>query len=207
MKIAKQSVGMQKEAANFDKSWEKISGASRYQDLTDASVADRILSQEFGSLKRAGSYYDDGLSARTTTSGLKAYSADEYMDCMLRGSANIFNPDMISITEEILNSQQSTSAQAIEDSNHKREARASKHQSWEQKHSRSLREANVVSSRAHSILRTSSDSEHTSSFGMVDPSSLDARESLRLANINRAREQRLSIKKNIQEDIHIFITK
>lgn len=202
MKIAKQSVGMQKEAANFDKSWEKISGASKYQDLTDASIADRILSQEFGSIKRADSYYDEGLSARTTTSGLKAYSADEYMDCMLRGSSNIFNPDMIAITEEFLNSQQSTSAQAVEDQNHRREAKASKHQSWEQKHSRSLREANVVSSRAHSILRTSSDSEHTSSFGMVDPNTLDERESLRLANINQAREQRLAIKKNIQEDIH-----
>ncbi len=106
------------------------------------------------------------------------------------------------IREELLNSQQSTSAQAVEDQNHKREARASKHQSWEQKHSRSLREANVVSSRAHSILRTSSDSEHTSSFGMVDTDILDKRESLRLANINQSREQRLAIKKNIQEDIH-----
>jgi hypothetical protein len=70
------------------------------------------------------------------------------------------------------------------------------------KHSRSLRESNVVSSRAHSILRTSSDSEHTSSFGMVDTDILDKRESLRLANINQSREQRLAIKKNIQEDIH-----
>ena len=60
-------------------------------------------------IRRAGSTFDDGLNARTTTSGLKAYSADEYMNAMLSRSASIFNPDMIAISEEFLNSQESSS--------------------------------------------------------------------------------------------------
>ena len=72
-----------------------------------------MLSQEFGSIKRSGSFYDDGESARTTTSGLKAFSSEEYMDCMFRGSATIFNPDMVSISREFLNSQETTTEQAI----------------------------------------------------------------------------------------------
>lgn len=199
-KISKETIGLKKEASIFEKSWEKISGASMYQDYRSESIADRILSQELGAIKRADYGTDEGTNARTTTSGLKAFSADEYMDCMLRGSANIFNPDMIAISEEFLNSQSSSSEQSVVELQRRREAKASKHQSWEEKQINNLRKSQVVNNRAHNILRTSNDLEHTSQFGMVDPEVLDAREAQRVAMQNKNRESRLAIKKNIADE-------
>jgi hypothetical protein len=83
----------------------------------------------------------------------------------------------------------------------KREAKASKHNSWEEKKLNSIRQSNVVNSRAHSILRTSNENEFNSTFGMIDPDKLDERESLRVANQSKIREQRLAVKKNISEDM------
>ena len=120
---------------------------------------------------------------------------------MLSRSASIFNPDMIALSEEFLNSQDSSSAQAMLDQAQKREAKASKHNSWEEKKLNSIRQSNVVNSRAHSILRTSSENEFNSTFGMIDPDRLDERESLRVANQSKIREQRLAVKKNISEDM------
>lgn len=199
-KISKETIGLKKEASIFEKSWEKISGASMYQDYRGESIADRILSQELGAIKRADYGTDEGTNARTTTSGLKAFSADEYMDCMLRGSANIFNPDMIAISEEFLNSQSSNSEQSLVETQRRREAKASRHQSWEEKQINNLRKSQIVNNRAHNILRTSNDLEHTSQFGMVDPEVLDAREAQRVAMQNKNREARLAIKKNIAEE-------
>jgi len=199
-KISKETIGLKKEASIFEKSWEKISGASMYQDYRGESIADRILSQELGAIKRADYGTDEGTNARTTTSGLKAFSADEYMDCMLRGSANIFNPDMIAISEEFLNSQSSSSEQSVVELQRRREAKASKHQSWEEKQINNLRKSQVVNNRAHNILRTSNDLEHTSQFGMVDPEVLDAREAQRVAMQNKNREAILAIKKNIADE-------
>jgi hypothetical protein len=201
MKISKQNIGFTKEANSFSKSWEKISGPSLYNDLRQETVEDRLLAQDFSAIKRSGSFYDDGENARTTTSGLKAYSSEEYMDCMLRGSSNIFNPDMISISKEFLNSQESTTEQAVVEQQRLREAKASKHQSWEEKNINKIKKANVVNSRAHSILRTSSDNEFNSTFGMIDPESLDQRESMRIANQDRVRNERLSIQKNFQDQM------
>ena len=201
MKISKQNIGFTKEANSFSKSWEKISGPSLYNDLRQETVEDRLLAQDFSAIKRSGSFYDDGESARTTTSGLKAYSSEEYMDCMLRGSSNIFNPDMISISKEFLNSQESTTEQAVVEQQRLREAKASRHQSWEEKNISRIKKANVVNSRAHSILRTSSDNEFNSTFGMIDPESLDQRESMRIANQDRVRNERLSIQKNFQDQM------
>ena len=201
MKISKNNIGFTKEANTLAKSWEKISGASLYNDLRQESVEDRLLSQEFGSIKRSGSFYDDGESARTTTSGLKAFSSEEYMDCMFRGSANIFNPDMISISREFLNSQETTTEHAVVEMQRAREAKASKHNSWEEKNLNRIKKSNVVNSRAHSILRTSSDSEFNSTFGMVDPESLDQRESVRIANQERGRNERLAIQKNFKDQM------
>lgn len=201
MKISKQNIGFTKEANSFSKSWEKISGPSLYNDLRQETVEDRLLAQDFSAIKRSGSFYDDGESARTTTSGLKAYSSEEYMDCMLRGSSNIFNPDMISISKEFLNSQESTTEQAVVEQQRLREAKASRHQSWEEKNINKIKKANVVNSRAHSILRTSSDNEFNSTFGMIDPESLDQRESMRIANQDRVRNERLSIQKNFQNQM------
>jgi hypothetical protein len=179
---------------------EKISGASTYQDLRTDTIEDRILSQEFGAIKRADYGTDSGLNARTTTSNLKAYSADEYMSAMLSRSASIFNPDMIAISEEFLNSQSSSSEQSVVELQRRREAKASKHQSWEEKQINNLRKSQVVNNRAHNILRTSNDLEHTSQFGMVDPEVLDAREAQRVAMQNKNRESRLAIKKNIADE-------
>jgi len=200
--ISKQNIGFTKEANTVNKSWEKIQGASTYQDLRDTTLEDRILSQDFGAIKRAGSQYDQGESARTTTSGLKAFSSDEYMNAMLSRSASIFNPDMIAISEEFLNSQASTSEQSIIETQRAREAKASRHKTWEDKQINNLRQSSVVSSRAHSILRTSSDNEFNSTFGMIDPSALDNRESIRIANQEKIRIERMAIKKNIQGDMN-----
>lgn len=199
IKISKQQIGMQKEATSIQKSWEKISGASLYDDLRPQPIEERLANLQ-GGIKRAD-YGIEEDSVRTTTSGLKAFSNEDYMNAMLSRSASIFNPDMIDISNEFLNSQESTSAQALVNESQRREARASKHQEWESKKMNSLRESNVVSSRAHSILRTSAENEFNSSFGMVDPYSLDQREQLRVANQEKIREQRLAIKKNIADDM------
>ena len=199
IKISKQQIGMQKEATSIQKSWEKISGASVYDDLRPQSFEERLANLQ-GGIKRAD-YGIEEDSVRTTTSGLKAFSNEDYMNAMLSRSASIFNPDMISISEEFLNSQETSSAQAMVNESQKREAKASRHSAWEEKQMGSLRKSNVVSSRAHSILRTSSDSEYNSSFGMIDPVTLDEREKVRLANQEKIREQRLAIKKNVAEDM------
>ena len=200
IKISKQQIGMQKEATSIQKSWEKISGASVYDDLRPQSLEERLANLQTGGIKRAD-YGIEEDSVRTTTSGLKAFSSEDYMNAMLSRSASIFNPDMIAISEEFLNSQENTSAQAMVNESQKREAKASRHTAWEEKKMNSLRQSNVVNSRAHSILRTSSENEFNSSFGMIDPMQLDQREQTRIANQEKIREQRLAIKKNITEDM------
>jgi hypothetical protein len=200
IKISKQQIGMQKEATSIQKSWEKISGASVYDDLRPQSFEERLANLQSGGIKRAD-YGTEEDSVRTTTSGLKAFSNEDYMNAMLSRSASIFNPDMIEISQEFLQSQENSSAQAMVDTAQKREAKASRHQAWEDKQMGSLRKSNVVSSRAHSILRTSSDAEYNSTFGMIDPSQLDQREQMRVANQEKIREQRLAIKKNVAEDM------
>ena len=91
--------------------------------------------------------------------------------------------------------------QAVLEQSTRREAKASKHQAWEEKKLGSIRESKVVSSRANSILRTSSESEHSSQFGMIDPSELDKRESMRIAHQEKLRNDRFAIKKNIEEEM------
>jgi hypothetical protein len=190
---------MEKEATSLGKSWEKISGASVYEDLRSQTLEDRLASQEFGAIRRSDYGTDEGETVRTTTSGLKAFSQEDYLSAMLSRSASIFNPDMIDITQQFLESQESTSQQAMVDQAHAREAKASRHASWEQKQLSSIRESKVVTSRAHSVLRTSADTESNTTFGMIDPSILDQRESMRIANQNKVREQRLAIKNDKHE--------
>lgn len=199
IKISKQQIGMQKEATSIQKSWEKISGASVYDDLRPQSFEERLANLE-GGIRRADYGFEDD-NVRTPTSGLKAFSHEDYMNAMLSRSASIFNPDMIEISQEFLNSQENNSSQAMVNTSHQREAKASKHNAWEEKKMNSLRQSNVVSSRAHSILRTSNEGEYNSTFGMIDPNKLDERESMRIANQNKVREQRLAIKKNISEEM------
>lgn len=206
MKISKQQVGMTKEASNVAKPWEKISGASTYEDLTPSSIEESLFNN-LGGIRRSDYGVDEGLNARTTTSSLKAYSADEYMDAMLRGSASIFNPDMISLSEEFMSSQSNTSEQAVVEMQTSRQAKASRHSEWEEKAANSLRKANVLSTRAHSILRTSSDAEFSSQFGMIDPDSLDQRESMRIASQQKLREQKAEIRtakiKNMEDNAQL----
>ena len=200
-RISKQQIGMTKEATSLNKSWEKISGASVYDDLRPQSFEERLANLETGAIRRADYGYDNGDNARTTTSGLKAFSSEDYMNAMLSRSASIFNPDMIALSEEFLNSQETSSSQAMLEQSTRREAKASRHQAWEEKNLGTIRQSKVVTSRANSILRTSAEAEHTSQFGMIDPSQLDKRESMRLANQEKNREQRLAIKKNFDEEM------
>ncbi len=199
IKISKQTIGNQKTAETFSKSWEKIQGASIYEEPT--YNFDREELTGLNAIRRAGSEYDEGTNARTTTSGLKAYSADEYMNAMLSRSASIFNPDMIAISEEFLNSQESTSQQAMVNEAQRREAKASRHNAWEERQLNTIRKSSVVSNRAHSVLRTANEGQYSSQFGMIDTESLDNRETQRLAMQEKSREQRLALKKNHTEDL------
>jgi hypothetical protein len=200
-KIAKQTVGMQKEAQSFDRSWESIQGPSVYSEPTYSFKHEAEDSLNPNAIRRAGSTFDDGMNARTTTSGLKAFSADEYMNAMLSRSASIFNPDMIAITEEFLNSQESSSQQAMVNDAQRREARASKHSTWQDDKLNSLRKSSVVSSRAHSVLRTSNEGEHSSQWGMIDTDQLDQREFQKVAMQEKSRQSRMGVKKNHTEDL------
>jgi hypothetical protein len=200
-KIAKQTVGMQKEAQSFDRSWETIQGPSVYAEPTYSFRQESEDSLNPNAIRRAGSTFDEGLNARTTTSGLKAYSADEYMNAMLSRSASIFNPDMIAISEEFLNSQESSSQQAVVNDAQRREARASKHNTWQEEKLNSLRKSSVVSNRAHSVLRTSNEAEYSSQWGMIDPDQLDQREFQKVAMQEKSRQNRMGVKKNHTEDL------
>lgn len=205
IKISKQ-LGFEKTAEVKENSWERIQTATTYNETRALSFEERLAESgdfSINAIKRAGSSSDNGMNARTTTSGLQAFSADDYMNAMLSRSASIFNPDMIAITEEFMNSQSSTSEQSVADLQQKREASVSKHKSWEaskMKEIGSLRGSNVVSNRAHSVLRTNTASEYNGSFGMINVESLDKREAQRLANINSKREQKLALKMNRAED-------
>ena len=174
----------------------------QYDDLRPQSFEERLANLEPGSIRRSDYATDNGNNVRTTTSGLKAFSSEDYMNAMLSRSASIFNPDMIAITEEFLNSQAETSNQAVADLAQKREAKASRHNTWEEKQLNTIRKSNVVNSRAHSILRTSNDTESNSQFGMIDPNLLDARENMRFANQEKNRMDRLAIKKNNEENMN-----
>ena len=200
-KIAKQTVGMQKEAQSFDRSWESIQGPSIYSEPTYSFRNETEDSLNPNAIRRAGSTFDEGLNARTTTSGLKAYSNEDYMNAMLSRSASIFNPDMIAISEEFLNSQESTSQQAMVNEAQRREAKASRHNAWEERQLNTIRKSSVVSNRAHSVLRTANEGQYSSQFGMIDTESLDNRETQRLAMQEKSREQRLALKKNHTEDL------
>ena len=199
IKISKQTIGNQKTAENFTKSWEKIQGPSVYEEPKYNFNNEDLFGTN--TIRRAGSDYDEGMNARTITSGLKAYSADEYMNAMLSKSASIFNPDMIALSEEFLNSQESTSQQAMVNHAQRREAQATKHASWEERQLNQIRKSSVVTSRAHSVLRTANEGQHSSQFGMVDSDALDNRETQRVAMHEKSREQRLGLKKSHTEDL------
>jgi hypothetical protein len=58
-----------------------------------------------------------------------------------------------------------------------------------------------VSSRAHSVLRTSNETENSSQWGMVDPDQLDKREFQKVAMQEKSRQNRMGVKKSHTEDI------
>lgn len=190
VKISKQQIGMTKSASN-SKSWEKVEQAFTFNQFAEETLEDRLAS---GNFKKEDN--------TRTASNLQAFSPDDYMNVLMNHSSEIFNPEMFGISQEFMNSQQSESQQAIVDNAHRREAKAARHSAWEREAMDSLRKSQVVNSRAHSILRVSTDVESRSSqFGVLDPSELDERENMRVANQNRAREQKLAIKKKQHEDL------
>ena len=93
MKISKQQIGMEKEATSLAKSWEKISGASMYDDLRPQSFEERLSNLEPGSIRRSDYASDNGDNVRTTTSGLKAFSSEDYMNAMLSRSCLLYTSD------------------------------------------------------------------------------------------------------------------
>jgi hypothetical protein len=191
VKISKQQIGITKSASN-SKSWEKVEQALTFNQFAEETLEDRLASGNFNRVE----------NNTRTASNLQAFSPDDYMNVLMNHSSEIFNPEMFGISQEFMNSQDRESQQAIVDSAHRREAKAAKHSAWEREAMDSLRKSQVVNSRAHSILRVSSDVESRSSqFGVLDPSELDERENMRVANQNRAREQKLAIKKKQQEDL------
>ena len=196
-RIAKQT-GFNREASFKSNNWEKIQGPSLYNELRDLSFEERVA--ELETIKRSSYAYDDGDNARTLTSGLKAFSSEDYMAAMLSRSASIFNPDMIDIAESFKQSQEVTSQQAIVDQQQQREARASKHQSWESSKMNDLRKSSVVNSRGHNILRSSTEYAYDASFGAVDLKALDEREALRVSTAAQRRESKLALEKKSREE-------
>lgn len=204
-RIAKQT-GFNREASFKSNNWEKIQGPSLYNELRDLSFEERVAELEktaglsAETIKRSSYAYDDGDNARTLTSGLKAFSSEDYMAAMLSRSASIFNPDMIDIAESFKQSQEVTSQQAIVDQQQQREARASKHQSWESSKMNDLRKSSVVNSRGHNILRSSTEYAYDASFGAVDLKALDEREALRVSTAAQRRESKLALEKKSREE-------
>jgi hypothetical protein len=188
VKISKQTMGVTKTASN--KSWEKVEQASTFNQYAEDTLEGRLLSGQYGN------------DNSKTASNLQAFSPDDYMSVLMKNPQEIFSPQMFGIQDDFLASQEKESHQAIVNNQHRREAKASRHSAWEQNALESLRQSKVVNSRAHSILRVSTDVESRSSqFGVLDPNELDVRENMRVANQNRAREQKLAIKKKQQEDL------
>jgi hypothetical protein len=204
-KIAKQT-GFNKEASLKENNWEKIQGASLYNELRDLSFEERVAELEktaglsAETIKRASYAYDDGDNARTLTSGLKAFSSEDYMSAMLSRSASIFNPDMIDISQEFMNSQDKSSEQAIADQQQQREAKASRHKSWESSKLNEIRQSNVVTSRGHNILRSSAEYAHNGMLGAIDVNTLDSREAQRVAIAAQNRERKLALEKKASEE-------
>lgn len=203
VRIAKQQLGTHhKDEPEVDRSWEAIQSASIYQERRAMSVDERLSAleaEDFSphSVRRAGYGIDAGDTAREVTSGLKAFSAEDYMNVMLRGGSSIWEPDMYQVAESFMASQSSDSEQAIADAQQRRMARKNRHDAWENEKNEeigSLRKPTVLSGRAGSILRTAIEHEAAGNFGMMDFDELDAREANRIAMQNEQREQRLAFK-------------
>jgi hypothetical protein len=204
IKIAKQQRGLNRDASlkSEDRDWERIQGASVYQERRAMSIDDRLAQMEAEdfsphSVRRSGYGVDAGDTVREVTSSLKAFSPEDYMNVMLRGAASIWEPDMYAIAEAFMESQENESQQAIIDAQQRRMARKNRHDDWEREKSQqisSLRKPTVLASRAGTILRTAIENEAAGNFGMIDFDALDEREAQRIAMQNAQREQRLALK-------------
>jgi hypothetical protein len=209
VRIAKQQLGNHhKEEPAAERSWEAIKSASIYKDRREMDLDERLAAleaEDFSpySVKRAGYGIDASDSTREVTSGLKAFSAEDYMNVMLRGGSSIWEPDMYKVAESFMESQEQNSEQAIADASQRRMARKNQHDNWEQEKSAeisSLRKPTVLSGRAGSIVRTAIEQEAAGNFGMMDFDELDAREANRIAMQNEQREQRLAFKGKHMKD-------
>lgn len=204
IKIAKQQRGLDRDASleDEDRSWERVQGASLYQERRAMSIDERLEQMEAEdfsphSIRRAGYGIDAGDTAREVTSGLKAFTPEDYMNVMLRGAATIWEPDMFAVADAFMESQENESQQAVLDAQQRRMARKNRHDSWEQEKSDqigALRKPTVLSNRAGSILRTAIENEAAGNFGMIDFEALDEQEAQRIAMQNEQREQRLAFK-------------
>lgn len=199
-KIAKAQRGLSREAAPKDRSWERIEGASIYEDRRDMTLEERLAALRIedtsrAAVRRASYQVDEGDNARNLAS-LKAFSPDEYMSAMMNRSASIFEPDMYEIADAFAESQEASSQQALADAQQRREARANRHKAWEDEHTSALRKPHIASARAHSILRTANEREATGQFGLLDLDALDQREATRLAMQEKQRAERLAIKRD-----------
>jgi hypothetical protein len=193
IKISKQQIGMTR-TSQSEKSWEKISPASTYDQLSDYTLENRINNGTYESS-------NENSDNVRTASNLQAFSAADYMSAMLSGNNELL-PQLFGIESDFLQSQESQTVQAIENNAHRREAKAARHSTWEQNALDSLRKSQVVNSRAHSILRVASDNvSRSSQFGILDPNELDAREQSRVDSQEKARQQKLAIKKHMHDDL------
>jgi hypothetical protein len=204
LSIAKQSMGYDEDDADIDdRSWERVQGASIYEDRRASNMTERMNNlsiEDFSphAVRRSDYGIDAGESYRETTSSLQAYTPEDYMAAMLRG-ASIWDPDMEVIADAFHNSQETQSEQVIAEAKIRREARQNRHQQWEEEtssHLDSIRPSRVLSARAAPILRTAAENEAAGNFGMIDFDSLDNHEAQRLAMQEEKRNSRLALKRN-----------
>ena len=96
IKISKQQIGMTR-TSQSEKSWEKISPASTYDQLSDYTLENRINNGTYESS-------NENSDNVRTASNLQAFSAADYMSAMLSGN-NELMPQLFGIESDFLQSQ------------------------------------------------------------------------------------------------------
>lgn len=208
IKMAKQQMGGGREAAAKPHDWETVPEQQNYVERRTLTIEERLAQlnpADFApnAVRRSDYGIDAGDTAREVTSGLKAYSPEDYMNVMLRGSASIFDPDMAVIADEFEKSQEETSQQAIARANQIRMARKTKHDDWESDKTAeiaTIRKPSVLTHRASSVLRTAIENEAAGNFGMMDYDQLEKNEAQRIAMAEAQRETRLALKSKHTKD-------
>lgn len=190
MKIAKETMGYEEEVPK-DNSWERVTTASIYSTPrlapTDGDMSNlRPEDASNSSVRRAGYDVDNGINVRdfkwcTTTDAMN----------ILHGNS-IFSPEYDEISDMMVEENRQRDAQ-FESAQKRVSSLAANHKQWEEEQMAALCPKKVISSRAHAILRTSTENVSASRFGIQDIDAIERHEEERA----RMTEARLAQTKGI----------